>query len=398
MRSIIKLLQWLGFWTQPYQTRSSSKPLAFTALYIGWLLFPGIIYIFRQQPSFAVITRTAVESMSIANITMLIVSTIVHQPVLEKAYGDVRFGLAAVSDSLDRELQRTIDHLGTSTDRFFKVYIGFQMTVGLIYCLSNPILTIVKYVRSGELPPLHGILEADFYFFDYTSNFWLWVLVVGVGGLSLFSIIVVIVSINSLNWSLIHHVAGLFKVIRQRLSNLNAFSNKMSRKQELVDIIELHEVVYRSARLLEQALNVYMLLQFGTCIIMLCLTLMVLVLVSSQSALTADNFDTFFITQLQANDDRDLLIKMILMISFILFHILVYSMLGSELMSASASVADAVHEVSWYQWPVVEQRKLLFVLNRSQRITALTTGKFFYLNRETFGMVFVFTVFTKQPV
>ncbi|KXJ77274.1 hypothetical protein RP20_CCG007974 [Aedes albopictus] len=377
MRSIIKLLQWLGFWTQPYQTRSSSKPLAFTALYIGWLLFPGIIYIFRQQPSFAVITRTAVESMSIANITMLIVSTIVHQPVLEKAYGDVRFGLAAVSDSLDRELQRTIDHLGTSTDRFFKVYIGFQMTVGLIYTLSNPILTIVKYVRSGELPPLHGILEADFYFFDYTSNFWLWVLVVGVGGLSLFSIIVVIVSINSLNWSLIHHVAGLFKIIRQRLSNLNAFSNEMSRKQELVDIIELHEVVYRSARLLEQALNVYMLLQFGTCIIMLCLTLMVLVL---------------------ANDDRDLLIKMILMISFILFHILVYSMLGSELMSASASVADAVHEVSWYQWPVVEQRKLLFVLNRSQRITALTTGKFFYLNRETFGMVFVFTVFTKQPV
>lgn len=47
-----------------------------------------------------------------------------------------------------------------------------------------------------------------------------------------------------------------------------------------------------------------------------------------------DNMDTFFITQLQANDDRDLLIKMILMISFILFHILVYSMLGSELMSA----------------------------------------------------------------
>ncbi|XP_019561554.3 uncharacterized protein LOC109430000 [Aedes albopictus] len=365
MRSVIKLLQLLGFWTQPYQKRSSAKPLAFTTLYIGWLLFPGIIYIFRQQPSFAVITRTAVESMSIANIIMLIVSTIFHQPVLGKAYGDVRFALAAVSDSLDRELQRTIDHLELSTDRFFKGYIGFQMAVGLIYCSSNPIQTIVKYVRSEELPPLHGILEADFYIFDYTSNFWLWLLVVGVGGLSLLSIVVVIVSINSLHWSLIHHIAGLFKIIRRRLSNLNAFSKEKSCQQELVDIIELHEVVYRSARSLEQALNVYMLMQFGTCIVMLCLTLMVLVL---------------------ANDDRDLLIKMILMLSYILSHILVYSMLGSELMSASASVADAVHEVSWYQWPVGEQRKLLFVLSRSQRITALTTGKFFYLNRETFGM------------
>ncbi|XP_062538237.1 odorant receptor 22c-like [Armigeres subalbatus] len=108
-----------------------------------------------------------------------------------------------------------------------------------------------------------------------------------------------------------------------------------------------------------------MLTQFGTFIIMVCLTLMTLML---------------------ANDDQDLLLKMILMMIFILSHILMYSMLGSTLMSASTSVADAIYDIPWYQWSVAEQKNLLFVLRRSQRITALTTGKFFYINRTTFGM------------
>lgn len=35
----------------------------------------------------------------------------------------------------------------------------------------------------------------------------------------------------------------------------------------------------------------------------------------------------------QASNDRDLLIKMVLMLAYILFNIFVYSMLGQELMS-----------------------------------------------------------------
>lgn len=132
-----------------------------TATYIVWLLLPGIVYIIRQQPSFAILSRTAVESIAVTNVILLIVSTIVHQPVLEKAYGDVRFALDRVSDSLDRELQLTVGNMQSSTDRFFKLYIGFEAIVGSTYCSVNPILTCVKYVRTGELPPLHGIIEAE---------------------------------------------------------------------------------------------------------------------------------------------------------------------------------------------------------------------------------------------
>ncbi|XP_021693469.1 uncharacterized protein LOC110674111 [Aedes aegypti] len=167
----------------------------------------------------------------------------------------------------------------------------------------------------------------------------------------MFSIIIVIVSINSLYWSLIHYVSGLFKVVRLKLLHFSTFSSEKSRIDELNNIIELHDVIFRSARSLEEALNVYMLIQFGTCIIMICMTLMVLIL---------------------AIDDRDLLIKMVLMMSFILFHILVYSLLGSELMAASALVANAVYEVPWYQWSVAEQRKVLFVWMRSAHLHICT--------------------------
>ncbi|KXJ71729.1 hypothetical protein RP20_CCG019854 [Aedes albopictus] len=87
----------------------------------------------------------------------------------------------------------------------------------------------------------------------------------------------------------------------------------------------------------------------------------------------------------QASNDRDLLIKMVLMLAYILFNIFVYSMLGQELISTSTSVADAAYGTRWYDWSLSEQRNVLFVVSRSQKMAALTTGKFFVVNRATFA-------------
>ncbi|XP_062705837.1 odorant receptor 22c-like [Aedes albopictus] len=134
--------------------------------------------------------------------------------------------------------------------------------------------------------------------------------------------------------------------------------------QELAVTIELQELLYRCVRSMEKALCVFMLIQFGTCIIMTCMTMMTLTLVSH---------------------DKGLLIKMLTMLSYVLFHIMVYSLLGTELITTSTSVADAIYGVHWYRWSIPEQRILLFMLSRSQQMAKLTTGKFFVLNRHTFG-------------
>ncbi|XP_062537875.1 odorant receptor 49b-like [Armigeres subalbatus] len=365
MQLIIKFLQIMGFWVQPYQKRSLVKPLLYISLFMVSMVLPGIIFIVRQPPSFTIAVRTVVETISIVNIIILVLSTVTHQQWLEEAYIDLRFGFQARLRDSDFELREKIAELGSSVDRYFKIYIKFQLGVVLTYISSNPIFTLTQYLRTGELPPLHAILEADFYLFDFTGNVWLWLLVIAFSAVALIIVVIVMVPINSLNWSLIKHAADLFKLVSRKAASLNELTDEKSRVEGLIDIVELHEVIYRSVRSLEKALNIYMLTQFGSFVIMVCLTLITLILV---------------------NDDRDLLLKMILTLSFILSHILMYSMLGTALMSASASVSDAIYDVPWYQWSVSGQKNLLFVLRRSQRITALTTGKFFYINRATFGM------------
>ncbi|XP_065080025.1 odorant receptor 49b-like [Ochlerotatus camptorhynchus] len=365
MQSIIKLLQIFGFWTQPYQGHNLRKPLFHMSMYIIWLLGPGIIHIVRQRSNFASITRAAIESIGFINGILLSTNMIIHRSLLERTYGAVRSVMQSIASDLSKDVQSTVKLLETSTDLFFKIYIGFQAIVGIAYTLSNPVLTLIDYLQIGVLPPLQGIFEADFLFFEFSSTVWLWLLLIVICGLTIFDLIIVLVSVNSLNWSLIHHVTGLFKLVCIKISRLDELSDERARHKELVDIVRLQEITYRSARAMEEALNVYLLIQFSTCVIAICMTM---------------------ITLTMARDDRDLLIKMSLMLAFVLFHIFVYSMLGTELMFASTSVADAVYCTNWYQWSVSEQRNILFMLRRSQLMTSLTTGKFFELSRSTFGM------------
>lgn len=161
MQFIIRLLQILGFWTQPFQKRSTAKPLGYMVLFFVWLLLPEIIFIVRQEPTFAIVARNAVECLLIANVILLIGSTIVHQSKLEESYGNMRFALDTIASNVDSKLLSTVTHLGSSTDRYFKVYVGFEGIITLVYALANPVLTLTQYIQSGELPPLHAIIESE---------------------------------------------------------------------------------------------------------------------------------------------------------------------------------------------------------------------------------------------
>ncbi|XP_021693467.1 odorant receptor 94b-like [Aedes aegypti] len=365
MKSIVKVLQWLGFWTQPYQNQKRTMmPLVYIVVYILCLIIPAIVYIVRGNHNFASFLTIATETISISNILCLFTNTFFNRLNLERTYDGVRFTMNAFLTDGHDEIRTQVNQLDRSSDRFFKIYIRFEVVVGVAYLFYSPIVSIVQYASSEESPPLHGIFEADFYFFDTTSNFYQWLLIIVISWVVLISLMIMLISITSMNWSLLHHINGLFKVICLKISYLNEYSDERARTQELFATIELQERIYRCVRSMENALNVYMLIQFGTCIIMMCMTMMTLIL---------------------AKDDRDLLIKMVTMLSYIFFHILVYSMLSTELITASTSIADAIYDVHWYQWSVPEQRVILFVLSRSQRMAKLTTGKFFDVNRETFG-------------
>lgn len=59
------------------------------------------------------------------------------------------------------------------------------------------------------------------------------------------NITIVLLSVHSLCWALLHHISGLFQVVCLKVSRLNDLSDRQVRMQELAVTIELQELLYR---------------------------------------------------------------------------------------------------------------------------------------------------------
>lgn len=92
-------------------------------------------------------------------------------------------------------------------------------------------------------------------------------------------VVVFLIASHSLFWSLVHNVSGLFKIVRMKIARLEEFVNKTHHHEELVEIVRLQETAYRSARSIEKALNVLMLVIYGMCAIEICVAMTALSLV-----------------------------------------------------------------------------------------------------------------------
>lgn len=136
-------------------------PLIYVAVYIVWLGIPGIVYIVRRQLSYANFSKTAIETISVTNLVCLTLNAFIHRLVLERTYDEVRFAMKAVSADRHQEILCRVNQLESSTDRFFKVYIRFEIVADLAYLVYAPILSIIQYATTGQLPPLSGLFEAE---------------------------------------------------------------------------------------------------------------------------------------------------------------------------------------------------------------------------------------------
>ncbi|XP_039452707.1 odorant receptor 43a-like, partial [Culex pipiens pallens] len=211
--------------------------------------------------------------------------------------------------------------------------------------------------------------------FDHCTNFITWLPVMFVS--------VVLVNIGVLHttttetfyWNLIHHVSCLFKIVRQQISELDGIENKNKFQEKLSFIVEIHEVAFRSCRRLETALFALLGYLYTSCIVQICYLMFIFSII---------------------RDDLSLLSMMGIAVQYNIFLIFAFSMLGTELIEASLSVADEVYNVRWYERSPEERRLLLSIQMRSQIEASMTAGKFFCVNRATFAMAMktAFSYFT----
>ncbi|XP_058460481.1 odorant receptor 49b-like [Malaya genurostris] len=234
----------------------------------------------------------------------------------------------------------------------------------IIYFTIPTCVTIIEYATTEPSLPLRRLIEADYVLFDYTSNFWIWLPVTLVSNVVLMHLVTVAYVTDWFYWSLLYQVSCLFKIIRVQFARLDEFREVHQFQEKLVEIVHMQRVAYRSVTGVNSAISGLLLVIYGACVLILCMTMMVLTI---------------------ASGDTDLLSRMGIVLVYIFFEIFPYSMMGTELMTASTSIADEVYGTRWHVRPVSEQRSLLFVLSRSQRMAKLTAENFFVVSRATFA-------------
>lgn len=161
METIIKLLHSFGLWTQPYQKHKLWKPLGILMSQTVFLVGPGIVFVFRNHSNFTSAIRAAIESIELFNVVCLAMNLLIHRPALERSYGELQFARQMVACDAQEDVQNALKQLGKITRISFKAYITFQTLISGSYTISFPISTVVHYIKTGYLPPLHGIFEAE---------------------------------------------------------------------------------------------------------------------------------------------------------------------------------------------------------------------------------------------
>ncbi|XP_058839802.1 odorant receptor 22c-like [Topomyia yanbarensis] len=319
--------------------------------------------------------KALIESIISIKILYQAIVIAYYRPRLERIFGEIQSVLKKCSLDTHHDVQTTLRHLQTSSDLVIKGYLSLEMFSLTVYCAIPTIVTIFKYATTGIVPALPNMLEADFVLFDYTSNFWIWLPVALFSDVIIVYNTIVAVIQDSFFWCLLHHVSGVFKIIRMQIVQLDEFQEAEQFQEKLSEIVQMQGVAYRSAKELKTTLSSLLLLLYGACMLILCMTMMVLTI---------------------ASGDTDLLSKMGVIVYFIFFQIFSFSMLGTELMTACSAIADAIYDTNWYKRSVPEQRNIQFVLMRSQRMATLTAANFFGVNRATFAMTIrsAFSYFT----
>lgn len=115
--------------------------------------------------------------------------------------------------------------------------------------------------------------------FDYRSHFLLWLVTFVLSLFISLHLLIFLISSHCFFWSMLFNVSGLFKIVRLKLSRLDECTEKIRFHKELVEIVHFQETAYRSARALENALNVLMLILYSVCLTEICMTMTALSMV-----------------------------------------------------------------------------------------------------------------------
>ncbi|XP_043258964.1 uncharacterized protein LOC122401091 [Colletes gigas] len=235
--------------------------------------------------------------------------------------------------------------------------------------MLNPLLDIALPLnesrRRAQLLKVYYFVDGDEYFYSIYIH----------GTICAISIILTIVSVDSLYMVIVHHASGLFAVcgykIRKATENNYVTKNGGALKgngyQDFRQCVIVHNKAIKFFEFLDNLNRKNYLIQMGLNMIGISIT-------AFQAVVHLHEPDQFF--------------RYCVFFAGQNFHLFILSLPGQVLLDYSLDLATNIYMSQWYQTPLEVQRLLRMMQIRSSKPCSLTAGGLYEMNIENFGMTF----------
>ncbi|XP_046815754.1 uncharacterized protein LOC124422863 [Vespa crabro] len=175
-------------------------------------------------------------------------------------------------------------------------------------------------------------------------------------------------SVDTFVATLVFHVCGQLKNLKQRLRDLCCEKDNEDFFIKIGQIVKKHDSLSRFVNTIENNFNDMFLLQMVGCTVQLCVMCFLVLL-------TLGGKDGIILIQI---------VFLLLCITYVLLQIYLYCYIGEELISESIGIMDAVYECEWYDLSSNKARSLIMIMIRAKVPFFITAGKFCSFSHKLF--------------
>uniref|UniRef100_A0A182NZ61 Uncharacterized protein n=1 Tax=Anopheles dirus TaxID=7168 RepID=A0A182NZ61_9DIPT len=161
----------------------------------------------------------------------------------------------------------------------------------------------------------------------------------------------------------IRFCSTILEIITLKIVRLQYVNSTAEYTTQLREIIELHQLVIKCTKILQEILMNILLAQFTGCVLIWCFFLYCVMI----SGITAEG------------------ITVVAMLVSFSTETFIFCLLGNELTMKGGQISTAMYATNWYEQPVKIQKLIIPIVQQSQRRIGITAAKFYYIDVNRYG-------------
>ncbi|XP_052863138.1 odorant receptor 4-like [Anopheles cruzii] len=364
-----------------YSFRCISSPITFswfeTALYwlmsfipTAFLAIPQLVYMFLDTESLHEFVTVLVPFTEIALTIVKMVLCNVKRSEIISLINQVQTEWMEYESSMRSEIGELVAATTKKVRLFTIIYTLLFGVLGLEFGLL-PVTRLIYYKVFGSGTTNYTITlpytQRSFYSIEGTTSFtitYFWIIV---------AVYLLVMSLSALDCvfdTLAMHITGLFKLLNAEVDQmsveLRAGVDAKQMRQTFKRLVLKHKTYLALIDRLEDAFSVYMIFQFVTSSIVICVVLY--------------QFTTVF----GWNGET---IKTSTYLPGAIIQLYVFCWYAEEMTEEAAMVADHIYNIPWYLGDIRLQKMFLTLMVKAQKPTGVTAGKFYLITLQSFQQI-----------